>query len=102
MNRYLEIARQIVPDEDTAKSDRKRRPGQESSELIRALRLILDVFPGSQIVAVDEAANIGRSKHLNDFRRAGGAREELAWRVPTADGMSEPADRGDRVGWVTQ
>ena len=62
MNRYLEIARQIVPDEDTAKSDRKRRPGQESSELIRALRLILDVFPGSQIVAVDEAANIEQKK----------------------------------------
>ena len=54
MNRYLDIARQIVPDGDSAKSDQKQRPNQGSQELTETLRLILEVFPGSQIVAVDE------------------------------------------------
>ena len=54
MNRYLEIARQIVPDKDSESLDQEELPSQGSPELMRVLRLVLEVFPGSQIVAVDE------------------------------------------------
>ena len=60
MNRYLEIARQVVPDGDSATSDRRQLPSHESPELMRVLRLILEVFPGSQVVAVDETEETER------------------------------------------
>ena len=60
MNRYLEIARQIVPDKDSESLDQEELPSQGSPELMRVLRLVLEVFPGSQIVAVDEDCGLNR------------------------------------------
>ena len=70
MNRYLDIARQVVPDQQAARSPQSTASSDEPlSPTGRLLRLIFEVFPGTQIVPSSDTDQQPQSR---DVKREGG------------------------------